>query len=113
VKGVVINAYKKAFPNPLILKAGDEICIEYRKTDWPGWVWGTTDDGKSGWIPESYIERMAQKTVLKRDYNATELTVEIGDTVDILDEESGWFWCRTESGDNGWIPKDNVRMRDN
>jgi hypothetical protein len=46
--------------------------------------------------------------VALRAYDATELSVIISEELTILDEESGWFWCRHEDGRLGWVPKECV-----
>ena len=45
-----------------------------------------------------------EQCVLQRDYTATELTVEEGETVTVLLMESGWGWATNESGQSGWVP---------
>jgi hypothetical protein len=104
----VIKAHTTDFPNPLILKAGDILKTEPKKTEWPGWVWCTEKDGNSGWIPANYLEIENNTARMRCDYNATELTAQIGDILNVLDEESSWYWCVTPRGSKGWIPKDNV-----
>ena len=42
--------------------------------------------------------------VLQRDYTATELSVDEGETVTVLLMESGWGWASNESGRSGWVP---------
>jgi hypothetical protein len=42
--------------------------------------------------------------LLKRVYDANELSVDLGD--EIIGElvESGWVWCHNQKGERGWIP---------
>ena len=42
--------------------------------------------------------------VLQRDYTATEVNVDEGETVTVLLMESGWGWVSNESGQSGWVP---------
>lgn len=44
------------------------------------------------------------------DHDATELTIEKREELEIIKEESGWLWCRNKRGDFGWIPKEKVNM---
>jgi len=48
--------------------------------------------------------------MLVRDYDATELTVEVGEELTALAEHSGWFRCRTDTGSLGWVPAENVEL---
>jgi uncharacterized protein YgiM (DUF1202 family) len=106
---VVVTAYETPYPDPLKLAQGEVLTIGDRKSDWPGWVWCTDSSGKQGWVPESWLGRNGDRAVLKRDYDATELTVAEGDELVVLAEESSWFQCRTTDGTVGWVPRENVR----
>ena len=55
-------------------------------------------------MPESWLEKKGERCVLQRDYTATELSVEEGETVTVLLMESGWGWATNESGQSGWVP---------
>jgi len=108
-EAVVIKAYRSAYPDPLILKKGVTVKVEVRQTDWEGWLWTTTEKGNQGWVPERFVERDGGRGVLKRDYNATELTVSEGERLRVLDRESGWALCQKLSGGEGWVPEENLR----
>ena len=104
----VVTAYQTPFPDPLILKAGEKLDLSDRESDWPGWLWCTTRQGQSGWVPGAYIEPMGQIGLARRDYDATELSAEEGEELTVNDEESGWLWCADRQGQRGWIPAENV-----
>jgi hypothetical protein len=72
----VIQAYHSAFTDPLIARQGDQLRFERRESEWPGWIWCTDPSGRSGWVPESWVELGTGVCTLKRDYAATELSVE-------------------------------------
>ena len=55
-------------------------------------------------MPENWVEKDGQYCVLQRDYTATELNVDEGETVTVLLMESGWGWATNESGQSGWVP---------
>jgi hypothetical protein len=92
----------------LRLRAGEVVEVGARDDDWPSWVRCTAADGTAGWVPEHYLAREApefeQATVL-HDYEATELAVPAGEALDVVREEEGWLWCRTETGALGWVPE--------
>lgn len=50
------------------------------------------------------MEKEGECCLLQRDYTATELSVEEGETVTVSFEESGWGWATNESGQSGWVP---------
>ena len=50
------------------------------------------------------MEILGPSVKMQRDYNATELTVRGGEEVFVLEEESGWVFCRTMDGRKGWLP---------
>jgi hypothetical protein len=43
-----------------------------------------------------------------RDYDATELSADVGEELAASQEESGWIWCTNRAGRTGWVPLDNV-----
>ena len=109
-RGRVIKIYRSAYPDPVIIAKGDKVSVLKRESDWDGWLWCATENGKEGWIPEKYLETCGSQGKACRDYNGTELTVSSNESLEILEEESGWIWCRTERGDCGWIPRDFVEI---
>jgi hypothetical protein len=104
----VIADYRSAYPDPIAFKAGDRLVVEDRISEWPGWIWCTTPNRKSGWAPESYIRCNEDRGVALRSYDATELSVVTGNQLTIIDIESGWLRCQGEDGRIGWVPEQNV-----
>jgi uncharacterized protein YgiM (DUF1202 family) len=98
------SRYESAYPNPLKLNPGDRVMIGNRASEWPGWIWCTDEHGLSGWIPQRFLKSEGIKGVLLVEYDATELTVEAGESVEILGTESSWARCRTPEGRTGWLP---------
>jgi hypothetical protein len=106
----VVVAHQNPFPDPLVFRTGDTLKISDRYSEWRGWVWCTNDAGKSGWVPEAYLEQTGDTGVARRDYDATELSAAVGEELTVYHEESGWLWCSNQNGQNGWIPADNVEL---
>ena len=106
----VIKAYQSAYPNPLKLKKDDRIKTGERESEWPGWIWCTDRNNVSGWVPEGYIRIEGNEAIMLYDYDATELTVNPGDQLLIINEEVGWYWCLDPKGNSGWVPKENVKI---
>jgi hypothetical protein len=108
----VIADYHSAYPNPIVLRSGDHLTVEDRKTEWDGWLWCTSKENKSGWVPESYIKRDRERGISLRDYDAAELSVAKGDLLMIIEMECGWLRCQCDNGRIGWVPEANVEKLD-
>ena len=109
----VILDYQSPYTDPLIFLAGEGLVIGKEKSEWDGWVWCTNKNEESRWVPEAYVERKGKVGVMHCDYEATELSVSVGEELVMDKEESDWIWCTNQSGQSGWVPADHVeRMGD-
>jgi hypothetical protein len=107
----VIADYQAPYPDPIVVIAGDEVSVDSsKKTDWAGWVWCTDRAGKSGWVPEAYIERHGDTGRMRRDYDAIELTVHVGELLTIHKAESGFLWATNQARQDGWVPSTHVEL---
>jgi len=106
----VVKSYESPYTEPLTLPKGERLRWEPRECEWPGWIWCTTAGGASRWVPESWVEQEGEFCALQRDYTATELSVEEGETVTVESEESGWGWATNESGGSGWVPSEHLAL---
>jgi hypothetical protein len=104
----VISAYRSPYTAPWVMRAGQELAIGQRESEWAGWVWCTNQDGESRWVPESFLERHGDAGIALRDYEATELPVEAGEELAMGEEESDWIWCTNREGQSGWVPAEHV-----
>jgi len=86
----VVKSYESPYTEPLTLPKGERLRWEPRECEWPGSSWVTADCGESRRVPENWGEKEGEFCVLQRDYTATELSVEEGETVMVESEESGW-----------------------
>jgi hypothetical protein len=107
----VIKQYRTEYDHPITIRQGNVLTVGSRDTQWVGWIWCWTVDGKGGWVPESALAIEGDEATALRDYDATELDVQVDDIVTIHTEESGWLWCENSRGIIGWIPKENVEAR--
>jgi uncharacterized protein YgiM (DUF1202 family) len=107
----VIKNHKSEFHVPMVAKKGEIVEGQERETEWKGWLWCRNSSGVHGWVPKTYLESSSKTGNFQflKDYNARELTVNEGQEVIVLDEESGWAWVRTPLGDEGWIPLENLQ----
>lgn len=103
---MVSKSHERTYADPITLAAGDRVTITQREL-WDEvhvWLWCIGQTGKAGWVPERYLRVEGEQALALREYSARELTVSEGETLAVLDEEGGWYWCRKESGECGWVP---------
>ncbi len=107
----VVKKYITEYEYPLIVSEGDVLTLGGHDTQWVGWVWCWNAAGKGGWVAERFLATNSGDTIgtMLQDYNATELMVNVGETLTVQSEESGWLWCANERGQQGWIPAENVK----
>jgi SH3 domain len=94
---------------PLSLAPGDVVTVGGRDADWPAFVFVTTAQG-SGWVPSRYLSTDVGRAVVETPYNTTELATRSGEILEVIDrdDESGWLWCRSTDGREGWVPSRSV-----
>jgi hypothetical protein len=103
----VIESYTVAYTNPIKLKVGDAVHIEKwepKDSEWAGWVFCADQRGVKGWVSEKYLRVNEDAAIVTRDYDATELAVELHEVVKIHQEEFGWAWVENKKGEQGWVP---------
>lgn len=101
-----VKPYQRSYEDPVALRAGDTVTVEYhrsKETDVLGWLWVQGPDGREGWAPEAWLVGDGNRRVINRDFNAIELNVVAGETVELLVGESGFVWCRKPDGQEGWL----------
>jgi len=100
----VIKSHQPESKIHIELKNGDCVTVERRKTQWAGWLWCTTEDGRTGWVPESWVDVSGSQGIMKQDYNSYELTIEPGDFLQGILIESEWLLAKTSDDTTGWVP---------
>jgi uncharacterized protein YgiM (DUF1202 family) len=113
--GKVGRDYRATNPDPLIVQAGEPLVLSGRVDPWRDnpqwiWVWATDPRGKSAWVPQTLIQRQGDQVIARYDYSARELDAVAGEMVQIEREESGWYWCENQQGEQGWLPLDHVAL---
>ncbi|MBD8868858.1 SH3 domain-containing protein [Nocardioides donggukensis] len=90
---------------PLRLAVGEHVKVGERDTEWPEFVFVTTHHG-SGWVPARRLSTASGSAVVRAAYDTTELPTEAGERLEVVaeDRESGWLWCRSSRGREGWVP---------
>ncbi|MHA2068620.1 MAG: SH3 domain-containing protein [Candidatus Thorarchaeota archaeon] len=106
----VLKSHESEISRPLVAKRGEQLEGQKKETKWEGWLWCRTKADVDGWVPKSYLEPLSEpgQYQLLQDYTARELKVQPGDEVMVLIEESGWAWARSPTGEEGWVPLENL-----
>jgi hypothetical protein len=105
--GITRQDYERPYPDPIDVVAGaivTPVLDGSVSTDIIGWTWCVAEDGRTGWVPDSWCEKVDAGWRLMRDFNALELTVRSGQRLQLLYSESGFVMARTEAGEQGWVP---------
>lgn len=60
----------------------------------------------AGWAPARHLSTSSGSAVVVDAYDTTELPTEVGDDLEVIheDTDSGWLWCRSTLGREGWVP---------
>lgn len=102
---VAAKKYTKYYPDPIAVKRGDRVKWLPKDSEWPGWLWCIHPvTSKAGWVPVKYLKVQGDAAEVLQDYSAAELDAEVGEKFTALREEAGWIWCKSGSGEEGWLP---------
>lgn len=90
---------------PIQLAVGEEVDVGERDCDWPEFAFVTTSRG-SGWVPARHLSQASGPAVVEAAYDTTELATRAGEILEVVAEDlpSGWLWCRSGQGGEGWVP---------
>lgn len=88
---------------------GQHVQAGPRDTDWPAFVFVTSEDG-AGWVPERHLDTSSDPAVVVTAYDTTELATNAGEELTLLerDDPSGWALVRNAAGRTGWVPLSTV-----
>lgn len=89
---------------PIRVTPGQQVHAGRHDTDWPAFVFVTTDDG-AGWVPGRYLDTSSDPAVVITAYDTTELATTAGEQLTLIqrDGPSGWVWVRNQAGREGWV----------
>lgn len=101
----VIKKHQPETNKPWVVAAGEKVRYERKPTKYPGWLWCTNHEGISAWAPERWVTIISSKRCrFIRDYNASELRVDVGKIVEGKMLESGWVFVIDTNEKSGWVP---------
>ena len=95
---------------PLRTVVGQWADVGPRDHQWPKFVFVRCSGG-SGWVPARCLtEPVGGRAVVTEAYDTTELPTTVGEVLDVVAEDldSGWLWCRSGAGREGWVPLNTV-----
>jgi hypothetical protein len=98
---------------PILLTVGQQVDVGERDTEWPEFVFVTAAHG-SGWVPARYLSAPSGSAVVVTGYDTTELPTHISEVLEVVAEDvpSGWLWCRSADGREGWVPVKTLEAAD-
>jgi hypothetical protein len=102
---VVRTAHQVPERAAIQVTVGEHAQIGERDREWPKFVFVTTTHG-TGWVPARHLSQQSGEAVVEIGYDTTELPTRIGEVLEVLTEDrrSGWVWCRSSTGREGWVP---------
>lgn len=106
----MIAPHRASYADPIAVRQGQALHVTERVEVWDGhtWVWASADDGRSGWVPDTLIQRDGASAVARYDYSAIELSCADGARLEVGIATHGWAWCTDAHGQNGWVPQRNL-----
>ena len=108
----VIAEYQSPYPDPIIFHEGEKVTIGKEFTDdpdWKDWVWCEGQNNNDAWVPKQYLKVEADQGEFITDYNALELSVGVGETLNIYEIVNGFGMAEKPNGERGWVPLKNLR----
>ena len=83
-----------------------------RDSEWPEFTFVTCSHG-TGWVPARHLSSDHGAAVVEFAYDTTELAVAAGQELTVIDRDdvSGWWWCRSDEGAEGWVPARNFNTQ--
>ena len=103
----VIREYDTPYPDSIPFKKGESVIVKKEYTedpDWKDWLWCEGEHDNAAWVPRQYLDRVGDRGVLLRDYDARELSVKAGDILVALEILNGFAMVRNSQGTTGWVP---------
>ena len=110
----VIKDYQSPYPDPIIFHRGEKVAVGKEfidDPDWKDWVWCEGQNDNNAWVPKQYLEIKENTGICITDYNALELSVLVGDVLNIYETINGFGMAEKLNGERGWVPMRNLDIR--
>ena len=102
--------YRSPFPTPLVESKGAVLKLRQHADEQPGWIYAVSPNNREGWVPRQWLRIEGGQATLLRDYDATELNLEVGDQLEVTLVLDGWYMARRPNGETGWVPDRAVKV---
>jgi uncharacterized protein YgiM (DUF1202 family) len=100
--------YQAEYANPIQVTDGEKVSVGHEDDEYPGWKWCRASDGREGWIPVELLSQEGGEAIVLDDYSAQELSVRVGEEVEVEETRHKWLRVRNSQGKLGWIPASHV-----
>ena len=107
----VLSNYEACFVVTPVVAAEEYVSLRQFDEKNPGWFSGSDARGVPGYFPAAWfqLDELQHRAKALRDYSATELNVNEGDLVHVIETVSSWHLVVTADGlYEGWIPADTL-----
>jgi SH3-like domain-containing protein len=107
---IASKQHKSSYPNPISFTRGETVQLGKPDTEYPGWIWITTQNGNQGWAAEQYlaIHDNGDEATTTEPYSAYELDTQVGDQLKLFQELNQWVLVQNSEGVTGWVPLDTT-----
>jgi len=108
-KAHITTEYRAEYESPIEVAAGERVRVGCEDSEFPGWKWCESLDGRAGWVPVEFLSEEEVEATVRQDYSARELAVQTGDEVMVEEARHGWLLVRNARGERGWIPASHAQ----
>ena len=112
---VVIKGYQTPYPDSILFKEGERVIIGETfqdDPDWVDWIWCAGESENRAWVPKQYIQLTSGEWRLSRDYDAKELSINIGEILAVDQIINGFGMAVKSDSTKGWVPLKNLQWVD-
>ena len=106
-----IKEYLSPYPDSIMFSKGERVQIgeEYEgDPDWKDWIRCQASNNREAWIPKLYLVINEDEGVLLREYDALELSLSVGDVLEIREIVNGFGRAEKMNGEQGWAPMNHL-----
>jgi len=102
--------------HPIAFDVGTPLTVIRNDDEWPDFHWCVTPQGSEGWVlrsafelaDEASLDALPARAVAITDYDAHELALVPGERLLVGDDQGGWRWGYSVTGDAGWVRKSDL-----
>ena len=106
----VVRDYESPYPNSMSFLKGELVKVgqEFKDDpDWENWAW-CEGNNKKAWVPKQYIKILGTNGILERDYDAMELSVQVGEKLIVHEIVNGFGLSEKPDRAKGWVLMRNL-----